>query len=63
MGKNVKCNCVNIQKNILHKFIFNPYDNKELLDDLFLFTNFQDDILRMHVTYLFILNLDSKYSK
>lgn len=57
------CNCLNIQKNVLKKYTFKPYDDKELLDDLFIFTDFDDDILRMHITYLFLLNLEMKYGE
>ncbi|MCY2686793.1 hypothetical protein [Salinimicrobium sp. TH3] len=57
------CNCLNINKNILKKFVRRPYNDEELLDDMFVFTDFGDDVLRKHMTYLFLLNLKIKYGK
>ena len=57
------CNCLNINKNILKKFVRRPYNDEELLDDMFVFTDFEDDVLRKHMTYLFLLNLEMKYGK
>jgi hypothetical protein len=57
------CNCINIHKSILKKFVFRSYDDKELLDDMFVFTDFNDEILRKHMTYLLLLNLEMEYGE
>lgn len=57
------CNCLNINKSILKKFVRGPYNDEELLDDMFVFTDFEDDVLRKHMTYLFLLNLEMKYGE
>lgn len=55
------CSCLNVQKNLLKKIYFKQFNDDEILDDLFIFTDFEDDILRMHITYLFLLNMEIKY--
>lgn len=57
------CNCLNVHKNLLKKIYFKQFNDDEILDDLFVFTDFDDDILRMHITYLFLLNMEIKYEE
>ena len=57
------CNCLNINKSILKKFVYRPYNDEELLDDMFVFTDFNDEVLRKHMTYLLLLNFEMKYGE
>ena len=57
------CNCVNINKSILKKYVHRPYNDEELLDDMFVFTDFDDEILRKHMTYLLLFNFEMKYGE
>lgn len=54
------CNCLNINKSILKKFVYRPYNDEELMDDMFVFTDFNDEVLRKHMTYLLLLNIEMK---
>lgn len=57
------CTCLNIQKSLLKKIYFKQFNDDEILDDLLIFTDFKDDTLRMHITYLFLLNMKAKIEK
>lgn len=61
--KNLDCNCLNVHKFFLKKMVYKPYDDEEVLDGLLLFTNFDDDTLRYNITYLLLLNMNSKFEK
>lgn len=56
-------NTLNIHKFFLKKLNYKSYDDTDILDGLFLFTNFKEKSLRFNITYLLLLNLDTKYGQ
>jgi hypothetical protein len=54
-------NWTNVQKFFLKKLIFKKYDDDEVLDGLLLFTDFDNNIHRLNITYVLLLNMKDKY--
>jgi len=59
--EDVKCNSEYVQRYLFNQFVKKPFDDTRLLDGLFLFTDFKDDVLRKNITYLLLLNMEKKY--
>lgn len=60
-NEDVKCSSEYVQRYLFNQFVQKPFDDVKLLDGLFLFTDFKDDILRKNITYLLLLNMEKKY--
>ena len=60
---NNKLKSYDIQKFYFHNLIFKPIDDKETMSNIILFTNFNEEIERLNVTYLLFLQLQKKYDK
>lgn len=60
---NLDCSYLNVHKFFLKKMVYKPYDDEEVLDGLLLFTNFNDDTLRYNITYVLLLNMNTKFEK
>ena len=54
-------NWTNVQKFFLKKLIFKKYDDDEVIDGLLLFTDFDNKIHRLNITYVLLLNMKEKY--
>ena len=59
--EDIKFNPTYVQRYLFNQFVHKPYDDKNLLDGLMLFTDFKDDDLRLNITYLLLINMEEKY--
>lgn len=59
--EDIKFNPTYVQRYLFNQFIHKPFDDKNLLDGLMLFTDFKDDDLRLNITYLLLINMEEKY--
>jgi len=50
-------------KHLLSKFMYKGYDNEELIMDLFITTDFNNEIMRMNLLNIFIINFEIKYGE
>ncbi len=48
-------------KHLLSKFMYKGYDNEELIMDLFIATDFKNEVMRMNLLDIFIINLEIKF--
>lgn len=58
----IKCDPTTVQRYLINQFVQKPFDDNDLLDGLFLFTDFEDDYLRLNVTYLLLLNMEKRFN-
>lgn len=59
--EDIKFNPTYVQRYLFNQFVHKPFDDNNLLDGLMLFTDFNDDDLRLNITYLLLINMEEKY--